>query len=49
MLDNSMRLWISMDAKNKVLEMVINQEPQDGQSDLFAMNTQVNIDTRSIS
>jgi len=43
-----MRLWISVDAKNKVLEMAITQDPQEGQSDLSSMNTQVHIDMRSI-
>lgn len=38
-----------MDARSKVLEMTIAQDPQDGQSDLSAMNTQVKIDTKSIS
>lgn len=47
-LDNPMKLEMFVDAKNKVLKMAIAQDPQDGQSDLSAMNTWVKIDTRSI-
>lgn len=45
---NLVKLQTSIDAKHKVLEMAIAQDPQDGQSDLSPMNTQVKIDMRSI-
>jgi len=37
--DNLVRLYTSLDAKNKVLEKAIIQAPQDGKNDLSFMNT----------
>lgn len=46
--NNSMRLQTAVDAKHKVLEMAITQDPKEGQNNLSFMNTRVHNDMRSI-